>query len=231
VINNTTPDVGYTQMTVAGVVDITGVNLSLSGSYVPMIGDTFIIIANDGLDPVIGTLNGLPEGAIIPNFLGSPTLSAKITYQGGGSNNDVVLTVVAPTAAPASISGRIVDNHGQPIGGATVTVDGGSNVVRTITNANGQYALGDLPTGDFYTVTHRCQTTFSVRRADRSRCWLIVLMQCSREPPSRQTRILLRVRSSLCDSSIWTSSVASRSRPVCLTGAVNCALATPISIA
>jgi len=152
VINNTTPDTGYTQLNVAGLVDISGVNLVLSGSYVPVAGDMFTIVNNDGAELVIGTFNGLPEGAILPNFLGSPVSFARITYHGGSNNNDVVLTVATPTASSAKISGQIFDTSGQPVSGTTVTVSGGPRVLRTITSANGFYNVDGLNVGDFYTV-------------------------------------------------------------------------------
>jgi hypothetical protein len=78
-------------LTVAGSVDLTGVDLVFSGAYVPVLGNTFTIVDNDGADAIIGTFNGLPEGGAIPNFLGSG-LYAVITYT-GGDGNDVTLTV------------------------------------------------------------------------------------------------------------------------------------------
>ncbi len=56
-----------------------------------MVGDTFSIVNNQGAHPIVGTFNGLPEGGVIPRFLGS-RLSAIISYI-GGDGNDVVLTV------------------------------------------------------------------------------------------------------------------------------------------
>ena len=78
----------------AGLVNIIGVNLVLSGSYTPVGGETFTILNNDSTDLITGTFAGLPEGATITNFLGSG-FNATITYVGGLNNNDVVLTVLA----------------------------------------------------------------------------------------------------------------------------------------
>ncbi len=81
-INGTTPDSGYTQLNVAGLVDVTGVNLNLAGSsLVPAGGESFTIVENDGADAVTGTFTGLGEGAMIANFLGSG-LVATVTYAG-----------------------------------------------------------------------------------------------------------------------------------------------------
>ncbi|MBK7425684.1 MAG: hypothetical protein IPI60_00910 [Saprospiraceae bacterium] len=94
VINGTTPDTDYTQLTVAGSVNLNGVNLVISGTHVPTFGESFIIVDNDGVDPIIGTFAGLPEGAVISNFMGT-LWSAMISYV-GGDLNDVELTVFAP---------------------------------------------------------------------------------------------------------------------------------------
>ncbi len=94
-INGTTPDSGYTQLNVAGLVDVTGVNLNLAGSsLVPAGGESFTIVENDGADAVTGTFTGLGEGAMIANFLGSG-LVATVTYL-GGDGNDVVISVALP---------------------------------------------------------------------------------------------------------------------------------------
>jgi trimeric autotransporter adhesin len=60
--------------------------------------------------------------------------------------------ILAPTAAAASIRGRI-DAGSQPVSGVTVTVVGGARVRRAITDANGSYKVDGLEAGGFYTVT------------------------------------------------------------------------------
>lgn len=103
VINGTTVDAQYTQLNVAGAVNLSGVDLVLSGSYVPVVGQTFLIVANDGTDAITGTFNGLAEGATITNFLGSAH-NATISYLGiGGGGNDVLLTVTA--VLPVELAG------------------------------------------------------------------------------------------------------------------------------
>jgi CSLREA domain-containing protein len=111
VINGTTVDTQYNQLKVVGIVDVTGVTLKLSGSHIPVAGQTFTIVDNDGTsDGVVSTFNGLSEGAIIPNFLGS-AFGAKITYV-GGDGNDVVLTVVATTDVSVAVSPASVLENG-----------------------------------------------------------------------------------------------------------------------
>ena len=108
VINNTTVDTGYTQLNVAGLVNLNGANLALSGSHMPTGGQSFIIVSNDGADAVSGTFNGLPQGATIPAFLGS-ALNATISYT-GGDGNDVVLTT-----APTCVASLVVNDAGDAV--------------------------------------------------------------------------------------------------------------------
>ncbi len=85
-INGTTVDTQYQQLNVAGGIDITGSKLLLSGSHIPVSGNSFVIVNNDGVDPVVGTFAGLAEGAKV-SFAGGDLY---ITYM-GGDGNDVVL--------------------------------------------------------------------------------------------------------------------------------------------
>jgi len=85
-------DSGYPQLKVAGKVEINTASLNLAGStYAGNVGDTFTLINNDGSDAVIGTFNGLPEGAYV-SLAGQP---AQIHYA-GGDGNDVVLVRANP---------------------------------------------------------------------------------------------------------------------------------------
>jgi hypothetical protein len=62
VINGTTVDTQYTQLNVAGIVNLTNVDLALSGTHTPSAGQQFIIVNNDAADAIVGTFNGLAEG-------------------------------------------------------------------------------------------------------------------------------------------------------------------------
>ena len=98
-IEGTTLGTQYDNTNVTGTVNVAGATLTLAGAYVPQLGDTFTIIANDGADAVTGTFAGLAEGATLT--LNGSTL--RITYA-GGTGNDVVLVTTA-AAAPASAPG------------------------------------------------------------------------------------------------------------------------------
>jgi hypothetical protein len=59
---------------------------------------------------------------------------------------------VSPTAAPATISGRVTTTSGAPLAGVTMRLDGGRTAM-TVTDANGNYRFANVPVEQFYTVT------------------------------------------------------------------------------
>ncbi len=178
-INGTTPDTQYTQFTVAGNVNLSGANLVLSGTLTPAIGQAFTIVNNQGTKPIIGVFNGLPEGAVIPNFLGSGQ-DATISYT-GGDGNDVVVgipgtfskfvdtvfggnTVVA--GSPFLFTVQAADQAGIPVigysGPTSVTTTlgpadplGNFPVAGNLQSGGAGFGffLGDLQTAGTYTLT------------------------------------------------------------------------------
>ncbi|MDB6138610.1 MAG: hypothetical protein JWO94_1682, partial [Verrucomicrobiaceae bacterium] len=95
-IGGSTADTTYGQLNVAGHVNLSGANLTLSGAYVPQPTDVFVLVNNDGTDPISGIFNGLVEGTTF-------AFNGKILaiHYSGGSGNDVVLSVPAP---PGSVT-------------------------------------------------------------------------------------------------------------------------------
>ncbi len=87
---------GYTQLRIAGNVVLTGIALNAIGSYSTRGIDTFILVNNDGVDPIVGTFDNLPEGALIPNFL-SAGRDARVTYFGGDGNDVELILNQTPT--------------------------------------------------------------------------------------------------------------------------------------
>ncbi len=92
------------ELRVTGAVDLGGAtfNGTLGAGFTPTIGQTFTIIDNDGVDPVVGTFAGVAEGGAVT--IGGNTY--EVSYV-GGDGNDVTLErkdiVVQP---PASVVGR-----------------------------------------------------------------------------------------------------------------------------
>jgi hypothetical protein len=85
-LNGTTPGTGYDQLKVIGTTQLNGTTLAVTAGFEPPSGSRFIIVDNDGADPVIGELAELPEGSRLT--LGGRELT--ITYH-GGDGNDVEL--------------------------------------------------------------------------------------------------------------------------------------------
>lgn len=101
VLNGTTPGNGVTgssQLVVSsGFVSLGGSALSavLGSSYTPTLGDQVTIIKNDTGTAVNGQFAGLPEGGAVT--VGSSLF--RISYAGGTSGQDVVLTKVSSTTS------------------------------------------------------------------------------------------------------------------------------------
>jgi autotransporter-associated beta strand protein len=83
---------GYGEINVTGSVNLGGTTLSLSvaGGFTPAVGESFTLINNDGTEAVVGTFNGLAQGATF-NVSGK---TYQISYV-GGDGNDVVITRIA----------------------------------------------------------------------------------------------------------------------------------------
>ena len=80
---------------VTGTVTLAGIlQTSMADAHVPSIGETFVIIDNDGTDPVSGTFNDFPEDAQVM----AGRFAFRISYR-GGDGNDVVLTASEPVPA------------------------------------------------------------------------------------------------------------------------------------
>jgi hypothetical protein len=93
-LNGLTPGSGYDQLDVIGTVALGGM-LNLSASFSPTAGSSFVIVANDGTDPIIGTFAGLPEGSVIT----AGGTQYALSYV-GGDGNDVTLTALPPPPPP-----------------------------------------------------------------------------------------------------------------------------------
>ena len=99
-LDGTTPGngtTGYDQVVASGPINLGGANLSASigGGYTPMAGDQLTIIHNTSGSAIIGGFAGLAEGS---GVMISGSLF-RITYQGGSSHQDVVLTPAAATTS------------------------------------------------------------------------------------------------------------------------------------
>ncbi len=109
-INGTSAGVSYDQMNVAGTVSLGSAALNVTTAFSPIAGNTFVIVNNDGSDPVSGISSGLPEGS---TFTVSGT-TFSISYV-GGTGNDVVLTVSLVSCNSVSIPTGITTLRNQQV--------------------------------------------------------------------------------------------------------------------
>lgn len=90
----------YDQTVVGGDVTLNETTSTLDLNFMPggsvTQGDTFTIIKNNGGHPINGTFSNLAEGGKVT--IGNAVFG--ITYKGGASGNDVVLTALTTAKAP-----------------------------------------------------------------------------------------------------------------------------------
>jgi autotransporter-associated beta strand protein len=101
-LNGTTAGTGYDRINARGTVTLTGTRLSLALGFNSSANDQFILLQNDGTDPVVGSFIGLPEGT---NFYAGGERFT-ISYA-GGSGNDVVVTRLVTPPKPALTIQRV----------------------------------------------------------------------------------------------------------------------------
>src|SRR5215471_14820066 len=86
------------------------------------------------------TIDTTPPGAHFVKLVGVTSFSP---WTIGGNS---------PTAATSTVSGRILDDAGNPVEGAVVRMNGTQNR-KTITDSQGNYNFFEVETNGFYTVT------------------------------------------------------------------------------
>jgi autotransporter-associated beta strand protein len=143
----------YNQLVVAGSVGLGQATLQFTQSAPGKTNDQFVIVKNNGGSPVNGIFLGLQEGAFISV---SPSQQFKLTYQGGASGHDVVLTQLIAPPAP-NLGGITKQGNGQiqidgsGIPGWNYTVQANTNLSTTnwiaigsaLANGQGQFQFID----------------------------------------------------------------------------------------
>ncbi|WP_422928206.1 beta strand repeat-containing protein [Singulisphaera sp. PoT] len=155
-INGTTAGTEYSQLKVAGQVNITGATLNATLGFTPTAHEQIVVIDNTGSQAVTGTFNGLAEGAEL-------TLNGEefqISYK-GGDGNDVVLTHLldsstAVTSTPASpvvgqsvtLTATVTGTASQTPAGSVEFFNGATSLgSTTLVNGVGTLQLTNLPVG------------------------------------------------------------------------------------
>ena len=122
VVNGTSTS-QYDQLLVTGAVSLANCTLQVNSLPSVPVGTTFIIINNDGTDPVSGTFNGLAENSLLT----ASGQKFRIHYA-GGTGNDVTLVRDSGAAGPQlSAGGGSYGNNAFQFTGT-----GGSSIIFTI---------------------------------------------------------------------------------------------------
>ncbi len=166
---------GYRQLNIVGGVDLTNATLDLTSDlFQPAVGDRFVIVNNDGSDPVVGNFIGLLNNTLIPNFRGTGH-ELRVSYAEDATTpntagNDVVLTLVEPEINVVNSDDSALSNpevFGPTTVGAPVTrqfkiqnLGGGTLNISGITVTNpANYEVSGVPA----TVAPGLSATFSVK--------------------------------------------------------------------
>ena len=164
-LQGTNAGVNYDQLNATGVITINaGVNLSVTNSFGGAVSNQFVVLKNDLTDAIIGTFNGLTNGA---NFSANGN-TFRLNYT-GNTGNDLVLTQLSSGVnAPQFGSLARLGNGGiqfNAVGTAnqTYTVQANTNLATAtwqtlgLTTANNLGALTytDLQATNFATRCYR----------------------------------------------------------------------------
>ncbi len=121
--------------------------------FLPADGDQFVLINNDGLTPVTGQFNGLPEGALVSSdFLGSG-LNAYLTYAGGIDNNDVVIFLDGLPTISGIETDQMIDDKATIAPFSNVVISDMSPALTVTVRLSGGDANGVLTDAGVFTKT------------------------------------------------------------------------------
>ena len=110
--------------------------------------------ANPAVTVALQTCGGTPSTSIPNNSFGYGRVDVLAAYN------------AAPTAASASISGRVTTPGGEPLAGVTLQMSGEA-LRKTISDGNGNYRFDSVDTNRFYTVTP-ARVNYHFSPSDRS---------------------------------------------------------------
>ena len=127
------PGVNYSQVDASGTVNLTGSTLNLVLNHKASLSGSFDILENTSGNAIVGTFNGLPAGSMIT----SGGYQFYISYTGGASGRDVVLTIGTSTSLTLTSSNLNSAVYGQTLTlTAIVTPTASGTVTFTDTTTN-----------------------------------------------------------------------------------------------
>jgi len=174
-IQGTTPGSGYDQIKVNGTVTLQNGFLTLEpiNGFTPSAGQSFVIIDNDGSDAVSGIFTQTCFGTFCPPYPEGSTITAggsvfRISYH-GGTGNDVVVSVVAPSTTtvvtspnpsqysrPVTMTATVTGSGPTPTGTVTFTVNGGAVGTAPLVNGQASFSISTIGGG-----THVVRATYN----------------------------------------------------------------------
>jgi hypothetical protein len=124
-LNGPAAGTGYSQVVANGPIDLTGTTLvvPVANGFTPSNGTTFDVLVNNSGSAITGTSAGLAEGS---TFLAAGQ-NIRISYHGGASGNDVVLTKVPAVPPPTVAAVQVNDgtnNQRSEVRSISVTFSG-----------------------------------------------------------------------------------------------------------
>lgn len=116
--------------------------------------DAIDVRGNEAMYQVIRVTGGIPA-FYIPSSVDTVNNMFTATNVSDFSDWTAGTSLLAPTAAPAEISGRVINTRGRGLEYATVTLSGGTltEPISVSTNSSGRYRFADIPSGETYMLT------------------------------------------------------------------------------
>ncbi len=103
------PGAEHDQLQVDGPVSLSGATLEWSIDFLPVTGQEFVLVSNDGADPIGGAFAGLPEGHEVTV---SGNVRGRFTYSGGDGNDfSMQILAVPPTGVTRVWEGNSPDGN------------------------------------------------------------------------------------------------------------------------
>ncbi|EDP71749.1 hypothetical protein FBALC1_04657 [Flavobacteriales bacterium ALC-1] len=173
----------YSRINVTGTVELDNAELdaafsNLSSEVGP--GFELVIIDNDGVDPIVGTFNGYPEGSMLEASVGGTIKTGTLSYTlGDGNDFGWKYDDEAPTAACQDITLNI------DLGGTTVTgdqLDGGATDDTEITEIliDGQASIDFTYDDD---GDHQVTVTFADTNGNTAECMATITINSNATLP------------------------------------------------